>query len=83
MLLLASEGWNRWPVFQQNVRFTGERVPLDSLSSIDAARAAGNRIVVRYSGTEPKLRILVEGQADPAGHVQAIADESRARKAGE
>lgn len=59
----AVQGWQRWPVAQKNVRFSGERVPLDALTSLAAAEAAGNRFVVRYSGTEPKLRILVEGDA--------------------
>jgi len=80
VLPLASGGWSRWPVVKTNVRFTGDRLDLDTLDSIAAARAAGNRLVVRYSGTEPKLRILVEGQASPEAHVQAIADEFRARK---
>ena len=66
-----------------NLRFTGPRIDLDTLPSIAAARAAGNRLVVRYSGTEPKLRILVEGHAAPETHVQAIATEFRARKAAE
>jgi len=79
VLPLAAGGWSRWPVVKQNLRFTGERIPLDSLDSIRAAQAAGNRLVVRYSGTEPKLRILVEGPSEPAMHVQAVADEFTAR----
>ena len=80
-LPLAAAGWKRWPVHKTNIRFTGSRLELNSLASIAAAKAAGNRLVVRYSGTEPKLRILVEGRADPAAHMQAIAAEFRARKA--
>ena len=38
---------------------------MEELSSLDEAKEDGHRLVVRYSGTEPKLRILVEGeQAD-------------------
>ena len=79
VLPLASEGWRRWPVVQTNIRFQGERVPLAALGSIATAQEAGNRLVVRYSGTEPKLRILVEGHADPEGHVAAIVADFRAR----
>ncbi len=47
-----------------------ERVPLDTLpevvAELDRARAAlgdGGRVVVRYSGTEPKVRVLVEARS--------------------
>ena len=81
VLPLPSGGWDRWPVEQGSVRFSGPRIDLDQLESLDAARRAGNRLVVRYSGTEPKLRILVEGPAAPRAHVDAIAAEFRARLA--
>ena len=35
---------------------------MEELSSLDEAKEDGHRLVVRYSGTEPKLRILVEGE---------------------
>ena len=71
--------WTRWPQSSCNVRLRGERRPLTGLASVAAAEAAGNRVVVRYSGTEPLLRILVEGPRspanDPAVHRAAIAAE--------
>ena len=48
-----------------------EKIPLDSLpglqsdiAEIENSFAAGGRILVRYSGTEPKIRLLVEAE-DP------------------
>ena len=35
--------------------------PVENLSLLKAAQSSGHRTVVRYSGTEPKLTILVEG----------------------
>jgi phosphoglucosamine mutase len=81
VLPLNASGWSRWPVEQSSVRFTGDRIDLSTLASLTAAREAGNRLVVRYSGTEPKLRILVEGHADAAGHVAAIVSEFQSRLA--
>lgn len=54
-----------------------EKKPLDTLNTLaDAIRAAearlgrAGRVLVRYSGTEPKLRLLVEGKE--AAQVEAI-----------
>lgn len=84
-LPLPVGGWTRWPQAQASVRFTGSRVPLDGWPSLAAVGAAGNRFVVRYSGTEPKLRILVEGMGtgdcSPQAQVAAIAREFEERLA--
>ena len=73
--------WKRWPSAATNVRFTGNRIALEQLSSISLAEAAGHRLVVRYSGTEPKLRILVEG-ADAEHWSKQVADDFRQQLSG-
>lgn len=57
----------KWPQMLRNVR-VAKRVPLDQapdfLASVKAEEVALNgkgRVLVRYSGTEPLLRIMVEG----------------------
>ena len=57
--------WTRWPSAQSSVKFqcSKEECPsINSLQSVFDAEKSGHRLVVRYSGTEAKLRILVEGQ---------------------
>jgi phosphoglucosamine mutase len=65
-----------------NVR-VGKKVPLEELSSVQAVIARvegqlgqGGRVLVRYSGTEMKARVMVEGDDDGAirRYAQAIAD---------
>ena len=55
-----------------------ERPPLETHPSIGAAireetrrLAAGGRLLVRYSGTEPKVRIMVEGE--PRDAIEGVA----------
>lgn len=51
-------GWTRWPQARRNVR----DVSLDpNLEAIHLAEAAGHRVLVRASGTEPVVRVMVEG----------------------
>ena len=73
--------WQRWPSAATNVRFTGNRIALEQITSISQAEAAGHRLVVRYSGTEPKLRIHVEG-VNAEHWSKQIADESRQHLSG-
>jgi phosphoglucosamine mutase len=51
-------GWNRWNQAKRNVR----GVVLDpNLGAIQSAEGAGHRVLVRASGTEPLVRVMVEG----------------------
>ncbi|MCB9777756.1 MAG: phosphoglucosamine mutase [Alphaproteobacteria bacterium] len=68
-LPLPRDGWTRWPQAGSKVPAEGPRRDLDALTSVQAARGAGLRVVVRYSGTEPVVRIMVEARdADLAAH---------------
>ncbi|MEP6994479.1 MAG: phosphoglucosamine mutase [Acidobacteriota bacterium] len=67
------------PQTLRNVRVT-RRVPIEEAAAVRGALAraedalhARGRVFLRYSGTEPLLRILVEGP--DAAEVHAIADE--------
>jgi len=61
-LPMKTEGWNRLTVMKTNLRFTGNKIDLSLLETPAQATASGHRVVVRYSGTEPLLRIMIEGQ---------------------
>lgn len=64
--------WTRFPQLVTNVKVR-EKVPFDKLEGVaslvakaeSALTAEGGRVLLRYSGTEPKARLLVEGR-DPA-----------------
>jgi phosphoglucosamine mutase len=60
-----------------------EKRPLNELPTVQKAIAAAEvamgaegRVLVRYSGTERKARVMVEGQDEPTirGHAEAIAE---------
>jgi phosphoglucosamine mutase len=82
---LASK-MSTFPQILMNLRLK-KRVPLDSLPRFRKVQAEfekklgrKGRIVVRYSGTEPVLRIMVEGenQEETERIVNALADAARA-----
>jgi phosphoglucosamine mutase len=64
--------WTRFPQLVTNVKVR-EKKPFEQLDGVNALvadaekelAAQGGRLLLRYSGTEPKVRLLVEGR-DPA-----------------
>ena len=74
-----------YPQQTRNLPVKSKR-PLDQLATLNeaigtAGAALGDegRVLVRYSGTEPKLRLLVEGPDGRriAGHMQALVSAAR------
>ncbi len=63
--------WERFPQVVTNV-VVKEKPPIESIPGLpdlikeaeDAVKAKGGRILLRYSGTEPKIRLLMEGSDD-------------------
>ncbi len=61
--------WTRYPQLVTNVRVR-EKKPFDQLDGVLALVAqaeadvqpSGGRVLLRYSGTEPKVRLLIEGR---------------------
>jgi phosphoglucosamine mutase len=76
---LASVAMQRVPQVLENVTFV-TRMPLESMTKmqltvdrIGSALGERGRILVRWSGTEPKLRVMVEGEDESA--IAAYAKE--------
>jgi phosphoglucosamine mutase len=67
---LPVEGWTRWPQAHRNVR---DAVLPEALPPAVAAELEGHRVLVRASGTEPVIRVMVEG-ADAERWADRIAD---------
>ncbi|MGH0036475.1 MAG: phosphoglucosamine mutase [Myxococcota bacterium] len=83
-------GFERFPQITVNVR-VAEKRPIDSLPSLQAAikeveseLAGRGRVLIRYSGTEPKARIMVEGEDSTRVETLArqLADELQRALAG-
>lgn len=73
------EPFKRFPQVLKNLR-VGSKPPLDSLPSVRAAAArverelgADGRLVLRYSGTEPLARVMIEGPDQT--RIDRLADE--------
>jgi phosphoglucosamine mutase len=69
----------RYPQVLVNVR-VAERKPIESLpgfvrsvEKVESALGGRGRVLIRYSGTEPKVRIMVEG--DDAKKIREYADD--------
>ncbi|KDM90506.1 phosphoglucosamine mutase [Photobacterium galatheae] len=73
------EGLTMFPQVLENVRFSGESNPLESEVVLDAQRAAEaklgerGRVLLRKSGTEPLIRVMVEGEDDTLVRESALA----------
>jgi phosphoglucosamine mutase len=60
--------WTRFPQLVTNVKVR-EKIPFEKLDGVLAMvsaaelelKSAGGRVLLRYSGTEPKARLLLEG----------------------
>jgi len=75
----------KYPQAQRNLRVR-DKPPLDSLGAVqtllreaEAAVSGGGRVLLRYSGTEPKIRLLIEGRdaAEIENHAERIAEALR------
>ncbi|HEX8721113.1 MAG TPA: phosphoglucosamine mutase [Pyrinomonadaceae bacterium] len=73
-----TEGFRRYPQVLLNVRVR-EKVPFEEVGEVaDAARDVrerlgdGGRLLLRYSGTEPLARVMIEGQSQE--EIDALAE---------
>ncbi|HAV64533.1 MAG TPA: phosphoglucosamine mutase [Verrucomicrobiales bacterium] len=63
--------WTRFPQVVTNIRVR-EKIPFEKLDGImdmvgkaeTAVKPQGGRVLLRYSGTEPKARLLIEGREE-------------------
>jgi phosphoglucosamine mutase len=71
----------KYPQSQRNLRVR-EKPPLESLAEVqkllasaESALAGKGRVLLRYSGTEPKVRLLIEGREQDVidRHADSIA----------
>jgi phosphoglucosamine mutase len=68
-LSALAQCWTRFPQLVTNVKVRG-KIPVDQLDGVPTLvaeaekilAAQGGRLLLRYSGTEPKIRLLVEGR---------------------
>jgi phosphoglucosamine mutase len=76
----------KYPQAQRNLRVK-DKPPLDTLPEVQKLLAAAEadlsgkgRVLLRYSGTEPKIRLLIEGRDQAAidAHADRIAEVLRA-----
>lgn len=71
LLSHLSRGWTRYPQLVTNIKVR-EKKPFDQLDTVlslvsqaeKEVSADGGRVLLRYSGTEPKARLLIEGRSE-------------------
>ncbi|MGC9461186.1 phosphoglucosamine mutase, partial [Vibrio genomosp. F10] len=74
-----SQGMTLYPQVLENVRFSGDSNPLEAeavkqaVTEVESQLGAKGRVLLRKSGTEPLLRVMVEGE--DADLVQASASK--------
>jgi len=82
---LARESMERVPQVLENVTLSARR-PLEAMTSltrvskdVEAALGDSGRVLIRWSGTEPKLRIMIEGpdEARIRAWAQELAEAAR------
>ena len=69
LLSHLSRQWTRYPQIVTNIRVK-EKKPFEQLDGVlqlvtqaeSELKADGGRVLLRYSGTEPKARLLIEGK---------------------
>jgi phosphoglucosamine mutase len=69
LLSHLSRGWTRYPQLVTNIKVR-EKKPFEQLDGVlqlvsqaeNELKADGGRVLLRYSGTEPKARLLIEGK---------------------
>ncbi|HME69862.1 MAG TPA: phosphoglucosamine mutase [Myxococcota bacterium] len=82
MLSELVSGFIRFPQVLVSVRVAEKRplesMPemLDAVRKVEAELAGAGRVLIRYSGTEPKVRVMVEGEDESrvSGFAQHLAD---------
>ena len=63
-----SQGMSLYPQVLENVRFSGDSNPLEadavkaSVVEVEAELGEKGRVLLRKSGTEPLIRVMVEGE---------------------
>ncbi|PMH41200.1 phosphoglucosamine mutase [Vibrio sp. 10N.286.49.B3] len=81
-----SQGMTLYPQVLENVRFSGDSNPLEAeavkqaVLEVEGALSDKGRVLLRKSGTEPLLRVMVEGEDAELVHSSAmkIADAVKA-----
>lgn len=81
-----ADGMTLYPQVLENVRFSGDSNPLEAQAVIDAAKeveeelGSKGRVLLRKSGTEPLIRVMVEGEDEALVKASAlkIADAVKA-----